>query len=141
MLDQAGIQDVVGRWGRDLLVVISRLLYQVRTVTEVSFPLFRGELEAVSTLIFTMKESSILTLREITLCNTTAGPLTFYMSVTDPGQAEAVSRRYYNAYPVAANETITLEHRMLLISQERIYAWASGAGLNCRISALEVTSL
>lgn len=127
---------------REIVQVVNRLSNTLRTNTEVSQTLYRGELPTANTTpIYTARLQAKATLREIVLCNTNAAARTFTLSIMDPATSEAASGRLYQDVAIAANETQTYQGFTLMNGEERLYLWASGAGVNARISGLEITAL
>lgn len=138
--------DYISQVIRDIIQVVSRLSNALRANTEVSCTLCRGQLPTASTNpVYTVRDLTRVILKEIVVTNTTAGALTYTLSIMDPSTAEAASGaaggRYYVDVPIAAKETHKYDHNIFLNPQERIYMWASGTGVNARISGMEITAL
>lgn len=133
--------DVI-QLSREIVSVVNRLSNCLRTTAEVSQTLYRGVLPTANTdPVYTVRPQTKLILREIVLCNTSGGALTFNISFADPGAAESTAGRIYDTVSIASKETLVLPCNTLLNAEERVYAWASGSGVNARISALEITAL
>lgn len=127
---------------RDAISSLSRIFNTVRANTEVSATLFRGSLPTASTTpVYTVRPQARITLREFVICNTTAGAVSYSIAITDPGVAESAPYRLYDTVLLGANSTDNLSHRIHMNPEERLYIWASGAGLTARVSGLEVTAL
>ena len=93
-----------------------------------------SQLASSSTTVYTVPAATTTVLRNIRVVNTTAGAVTFTMSIG----ADAAGTRIYNAYSVAANDLYDWSGCIVLGAAETLRAYASAAtSLTLTVSGVE----
>lgn len=88
-----------------------------------------------ATALYTVPSATKSVLKEITVNNTSAGALTFTISIG----ADAAGTELYTAYPIAANGSLTFWHQLPMCAAELLCAKGSSTALAFTIGVEENT--
>jgi len=97
---------------------------------------------ALTTSYVTVYTTPLLTrtyVKNIDICNTTAGALNLYISLVPSGGTAGTGNALYYNFSVAANSRVQWAGTQILTSGDLISVKASGAGLTVTISGGEAT--
>lgn len=83
-------------------------------------------IDATEEVVYQVPADTDTLVTQLMLCNTSASSVTVHVSVTASGASSTTSAdRIFNAFSVAANETVMVMTSLPLSSQEKIWAHAS----------------
>lgn len=85
--------------------------------------------------VYTVPAATTAILRNVHVANTTAGALTFNLSIG----ADAAATRFYSGFSVPANGSLDWSGFIPLAATEVLQALASAAGLTLTVSGVEVS--
>lgn len=101
---------------------------------------YHGQLGVASATLYTVPASTKLIVSEINLCNTDAVARTITIRYIPSGGVDDATNNIYQAYSLAAGETVTIGHNTVLEAAYVIKGMASAASVvNIHISGMTIT--
>ena len=87
--------------------------------------------------IYTCPSNTRTYVKDITVCNTTSGAVTFFLSLVPDQGTAGTANALFNAHSIAANTTYQWKGTQILNAAETIQFKGGGTGLTIHISGAE----
>jgi len=101
--------------------------------------LAQAEMPTTYVTVYTVPPNTRTYVKDIDICNTTAGSLRFYVNLVPSGKtAVAANGLFYNA-PINANTTVQWTGSQILTAGDTIQVKASAAGISISVTGGEAT--
>tara|TARA_R100000406_G_scaffold88657_1_gene74157 strand:+ start:18 stop:356 length:339 start_codon:yes stop_codon:yes gene_type:complete len=87
--------------------------------------------------IYTCPANTRTYVKDITVCNTTSGAVTFFLSLVPDQGTAGTANALFNAHSIAANTTYQWKGTQILNAAETIQFKGGGTGLTIHVSGAE----
>lgn len=99
--------------------------------------MFQAALVAAQTTQYTVPASRQDVIKDIELCNTTAGALTVTVNIVPTGNSAGTANAILQAVSIPANQTLHWTGTVVMNAGDFISTAASGTGITATVSGLE----
>lgn len=89
--------------------------------------------------LYTVPAATGTTISSVVLCNRSATPTTFRLSVAQAGAADAVAQYLYYDVPLAGNDTYVATIGITLAATDKIRAYVGAATVSVTVFGVEVS--